>query len=72
MHLGFAHDLLNGKCSKELDHEGNSAGVCIFDCGAKNRFGGGKLQDYQVSSTYPLVLILLFIRLIVIQMVLNL
>lgn len=48
MHLGFAHELLNGKCRKELDLEGNSAGVCIFDSGSKTRFGGGKLQDYKV------------------------
>jgi hypothetical protein len=48
MHLGFAHELFNGKCRKELDLEGNSAGVCIFDNGPRSRFGGGKLQDYKV------------------------
>jgi hypothetical protein len=62
MHLGFAQDLLNGKCRKDLELEGNSAGICIFDNQPKSRFGGGKLQDYKVddidllittSSAYP-------------------
>jgi hypothetical protein len=53
MHLGFAQDLLNGKCRKELELEGDSAGVCIFDSQPRSRFGGGKLQDYKVPLPPP-------------------